>query len=216
LTTDGTQRLAELYEGIASGDYLAVTTGGVSNSNVEYQISSINNALTTITLVSGPSAAISNQPWEIRRRASNLYSTAQWDIGWAGCTSGTYALSTGDVHVDSSGHFRTAFVDQTAYSTSLATAVFSPKADGATTISTGTFTGSDFCPDDVGRVLVIQSGADKGNYKISVYTSASQVTVVNLYTGAAVSFSANASSLSYIIKGDRRLRVSRYTAVVRA
>ena len=212
LATDGVVRIIELYEGIASGDYLAITTGGVNNTNVEYQISAISNDLVTITLTAGPASPIVSQNWEIRRRA-NLISTTCWNQV---IVSGSYALSSGDFHTDSSGHFKTAPIDQTAYTTAAATAVFSAKTDGATTISTGTFTGSDFCPDDVGRVILIQSGVDKGHYKISAYTNSTTVTVQNLYTGAAVSFGATASTLSYILKGDRRLRVSRYTAVLRA
>lgn len=212
LTADATQRIVDVYEGIATGDYLAITTGGVNNTNVEYQIASIANNLQTLTLSSGPTAAITSQNWEIRRRA-NLIGSTCWGTT---LVSGTYTLSSGDFHHDSSGHFKTAAVDQTAYTTAVATAVFSAKTDGATTISTGTFNGSDFHQDDVGKVLMIQSGSDKGHYKISAFTSSTQVTVVNLYTGAAVSFAASAGSLSYIIKGDRRFRVSRYTSVVRA
>ena len=73
-----------------------------------------------------------------------------------------------------------------------------------------------FSKDDEGRVLQILSGPDTGNYKISVFVSATEVTIVNLYTGAAHNFLASTGSLSFKILGERRFRLARYATVVRA
>ena len=65
-------------------------------------------------------------------------------------------------------------------------------------------------------VFYVQSGADKGIYEISAYSNSTTITVKNHYTGAATSFTANASTLTYQIFGDRRFRISKYVTGLRA
>jgi hypothetical protein len=70
--------------------------------------------------------------------------------------------------------------------------------DGATTSGVGTFTGSGFVAGDVGNYLRIESGADAGIYKVSAYTSPTQVTLTRV-SNAAFSASATAGTLTYTV-----------------
>jgi hypothetical protein len=212
LNADGGTSEYTLHEGINGGsttpDYIRLQNGD------EVSIKSINDALTQIIINEPLYISLTNQTWEIRRRAV-ADSTLAVNAGVAArlvTTSGVngiYPLQSGDVGHDSFG-----------------TLVFWPddvgsgeqRFDGATTSGTGTFTttGSPFTIDDVGRVLVIETGSDKGWYKISAFSAGNQITVQNLYTGAAVNFTASASGLTYKMYGERRFKAARYTTVLRA
>jgi hypothetical protein len=82
-------------------------------------------------------------------------------------------------------------------------------------VADGTATGSRFSPDDVGRLLYVLTGVNKGIYEISVFTSATSITVKNHFTGAAVSFTADAA-VTYQMFGDRRVRLSKYVTGLRS
>jgi len=195
LAADAGPTAFAVHEGIATGDYIAFTTGGVSSTNRELTVLSISDTMQTVTTVESFTGALTNQNWEVRRRATLLDHAA----------SGPATL-TGNISQDSRGSVFPATVD-------IGPGTNTQHADGGTTIATGTFTGSGFTPDDVGRALVILTGADAGAYRISAYASAASITVVNLYTGAAVSFAATAGALSYYVQGERRFRHSRYATV---
>lgn len=189
-------------------DFLAVTTGGVSEANVEYQITGISADLKTLTLAEAPDAAITAQPWELRRRAVLTSGGVNPAYSARLVHAGTYyPMQSGDVAYDGSGTLT--FWSEDVGGTFV-------RSDGQTVIGTGTFNGSGFTPDDVGGILVITSGADAGAYKIDSYTSPTQIGVVNAYTGAAVSFSVtSAANLTYVIKGERHYRAARYATVLR-
>lgn len=70
--------------------------------------------------------------------------------------------------------------------------------DGATTISTDTFSGSGFQAGYVGYILSINSGVDRGKYLISSVSGTTQMVVTTL-DGDPVSFSATASDLDYSV-----------------
>ena len=70
--------------------------------------------------------------------------------------------------------------------------------DGATSLGLATFAGSGFVSGDVGRLLRIESGVDAGVYKITIYNSATSLTVAHLNSTAFVA-GATASSLNYTI-----------------
>ena len=175
----------------------------------EYTIATINDTLTTITVSESLTPARTNLTWEIRRPAYDTSSSTTDATKSARLVrpGTTYPLQSGDVAHDSRGALR-------YFAEDIGTGF--QRADGATTISTGTFTGSSFTPDDVGRLLYVQSGADKGIYEISAYSNSTTITVKNHYTGAATSFTANASTLTYQIFGDRRFRISKYVTGLRA
>lgn len=175
----------------------------------EYSILTINDALTTITISETLQTARTNGTWEIRRPGYDTSSVTTEATKWARLTRpmSTFPVQTGDVCHDSRGAHRF-FAEDIGSGFQ--------RTDGATTIATGTFGGSGFSPDDVGRLLYLQSGVDKGIYEISAYTNSTTITVKNHYTGAAVSFAASASTLTYQIFGDRRYRITKYVTGLRA
>jgi len=202
-----------LHEGFNVG-----TTGmdyfnfGAANSGLEYSIKSVNDALDTLILNEPQYTTLSNQTWEIRRRASQTSSVALEPAKSARIvvstgTTGTYPQQTGDVACDSRGFLRF-FANDVGSGTQ--------RTDGAITAGQSTITGSGFCQDDVGRILQISSTNGKGAYRISAFTSSTQVTLVNAFTGAPVSWVPTASGLTYKVWGERRFRASRYTTCVRS
>lgn len=204
-----------LHEGINGGistpDYINF---GAVNSGQEYSISSINDALTTITLNTTYLSPLTNVAFEIRRRALD-YNTATPTpsasytarIIHHELTTGSYPQQPGDICCDSRGFLR--FYDNDIGNGNM-------RSDGKTYSGGGSFDGT-FVYDDVGRLLHIQTGADIGLYKISAWNSATNVTVVNAYTGAAVSFTTTSgATLQYHIYGEKRFRASRYLTGLRA
>ena len=212
LNADATPRAWSLHEGILAGTslYDRISLG----SHGEFGIASVSNDLTTITLNDEPGFNAAGQTWEIRRRATPVaFSTANFPQGVNAALVARLTYShmegprqSGDLCQDHLGAIIAFGAD---------VGVPLTKSDGATTAATAGFTGSGFSPDDVGRALIITTGADKGPYEIATYVSSTQVTVKNPRTHAAVSFSATAGTLSYKVQGERRFRASRYVTVLR-
>jgi hypothetical protein len=182
----------------------------------EYSLLTINDALTTLTISETLQTAITNKLWEVRRPAYDAGTTTSVDATKSARlvrNGSTYPLQSGDLcGSDTLG--RTKF-----FSEDIGTGF--QRTDGSIAGGDGTITGTGFCPDDVGRLLYVISGtatqANVGIYEIDLYTSATQVRVKNHYTGAAVSFTADsgANSTTYQIKGDRRVRYSKYVTGLR-
>ena len=197
-------------EGIANGGSAPdfINLGSVNGTN-EFTISAINDALTQITILESGQAALSGQSWEIRRRGFDTSSSTTEAGKTARITrpETVYPIQTGDICADSRGALRFYSEDIGAAAT---------RSDGSITGGSGVFTGSLFTQDDVGRILVITTGANKGVYRISVFTSATSITVVNAYTGAAVSFTADAGPVTYKMYGERRFRLAKYVVTLRA
>ena len=181
----------------------------------EFTLATINDALTTLTFNESLQPVRTNQVWEIRRPGYDTASATTEGTKTARLTrpGTTYPLQTGDLCHDSLGAYRFLSEDiGTGFQ----------RTDGSIAGGSGVITGSGFSPDDVGRLLYVISGtatqANIGVYEISVYTSDTQVTVKNHYTGAAVSFTADAaaSSTTYQVYGDRRFKLTRFVVGLRA
>lgn len=187
-------------------------TGGtfeVDSDLREYTLSTINDALTTLTISESLQLAVTNRRWEIRRAGYDTSSatTEATKLARIVRPQSTYPVQSGDVAQDSRGHYRF-FAEDVGNGFS--------RADGSIAGGTGVFTGTNFIPDDVGRLLYIDTGTNKGIYEISVYTSATSITVRNHYTGAAVVLTADAGPVTYRILGDRRVRLAKYCTGLRA
>jgi hypothetical protein len=187
-------------------------TGGtleVDSDLREYTILTLNDALTTITISETLQPAKMGFEWEIRRPAYDTTSATTEPAKTARIVrpQSTYPVQSGDICQDSRGHYR-------FFSEDIGTGY--QRADGVIAGGSGVLTGSGFCSDDVGRLLYIDTGANKGIYEISVFTSATSITVKNHYTGAAVSFTADAGPVTYRIFGDRRFRLAKYVTGLRA
>lgn len=211
LNADATPRAWSIHEGIlaGAGSYDFINLGAYG----EFTVKSVSADLKTITLNETTMLAAAGLTWEIRRRATPVV----WDtVAAVGADAAQVARlvyshleaprQPGDVSQDHLGGI--AF-----HPADVGTPV--ARADGATTAATGTFDGSGFNPDDVGRMLRITAGADAGPYLISAYTSPTRVTLVNLRTGAAITFAATAGALGYTVRGEKRFRISRYVTVLR-
>lgn len=201
-----------LHEGFSGGGSLpdVINLGSVSGVD-EYTIESVNDALTQIVLVEKyQTSTFSNVAWEIRRRAFETTSTTTEATKTARLVLPqlTYPVQTGDICHDSRGALRFFSEDIGAAAT---------RTDGTCLGGDGVFTGSQFCLDDVGRLFAITSGANTGFYRISVFASATQVTLVNAYTGAPVSLTAETlPPMNYRIYGERRFRLSKYVTTLRS
>lgn len=187
-------------------------TGGtleVLSDMREYTIATINDALTSITITETLQPAQNGRAWEIRRPAYDSSSavtdaTKTARILRAGTS---YPVQSGDMSQDRSGFYQF-FAEDIGSG--------HQRNDGVIAGGNGVFTGTAFYPDIVGRLLYIDSGVNKGIYEISVYTSATSITVKNHYTGAAVSFTADAGPVTYRILGERRFILSKYCTGLRA
>lgn len=204
----------QLHEGIQTGLVAAdcINFGAVASGR-EYAIKSISDDLRTLTLGEGPTTPQTAQAWEIRRKALQDSATSPSPnpavtarIITSQGAWGSYPLQPGDVTCDTRGYLRFHANDVGGVS----------RSDGSTLLGSNVFGGSGFCPDDVGRVLIITTGNDRGAYRISTFTSSTSIAVQNLYTGAVVAFTNNAGGLGYRIMGERRFRAARYTTVLRA
>jgi hypothetical protein len=213
-----TGRTFSIHEGI--------NVGGVSpdkfvflSDNKEFTLATINDSLTTLTFVESLQPSRTNQAWEIRRPAYDTASATTEGTKTArlvrpGNTppgGGVYPIQSGDLCHDKMGPFR-------FFSEDIGAGF--QRADGVIAGGNGDITGSGFSPDDVGRLLYIVSGTgtqlNNGIYEIQTYTSPTSVTVKNHYTGAAVSFTADAGPVTYQIYGDRRFRLTRFVIGLRA
>lgn len=175
----------------------------------EAVISAVSDDLRQLTLADKYQPATAGATWEIRRRALPSSSTVADATLTARIlyTANTVPVQSGDICQDSRGFLQFHPLDAGASQV---------RTDGETTVGSGVFTGSKFTPDDVGRVLVRTDGTDAGAYRISAYTSATQVTVVNLYTGDPFTFSASETGRSYYVVGKRRFQLARYVTVLRS
>lgn len=201
-----------LFEGIAVGGANPDRLVFLDNPSHEYSIATINDALTTITILESRQPVMTGKQWEIRRPAFDTSSATTDSTKLARLVrpQTTYPLQPGDVAHDSRGALRF-WADDIGTGNS--------RSDGAVAGGDGVFTGSGFCKDDEGRLLYITTGvaANLGIWRILTYTSATSITVVNAYTGAAVVFSADAvANKVYKIYGDRRFKITRHVTTLRA
>lgn len=201
-----------IHEGIAVGGATPDRIVFLDDLSREYALASINDALTTLTISEAGQPNMTGKQWEIRRPAFDTTSSTVDSAKLARIVrpETTYPLQAGDITHDSRGALRF-FSEDIGNGNS--------RADGAITGGSGVFTGSGFCADDVGRLLYITTGnaANLGVWRISVFTSATSITVVNAYTGAAVSFTADAAADKvYKIYGDRRFKITKQVTTLRA
>lgn len=189
--------------GGATADYIRFSDGR------EFTLNTINDALTSITIAESGQPARTNVTWEILRPGypTTSATTDATKTSRLVTPTVTFPLQSGDAAYDSRGALR-------FFSEDIGTGF--QRADGVIAGGSGAFTGTLFCPDDVGRLLYITTGANVGIYEISVFTSATSITVKNHYTGAAVSLTADAGPVTYQIYGDRRYRNARFVVGLRA
>lgn len=208
LATDAGPMSFTVHSGINAGG-TAPDKFAFTGDQREYTILTINDALTTITISETLQYVRTNQAWEIRRPAYDTTSATTDATKTARIVrpQSTYPVQSGDVAQDSRGHYR-------FFSEDIGSGC--QRADGVIVGGSGAFTGSGFCSDDVGRLLYIDTGTNKGIYQISAFTSATAVVVNNHYTGAAVSLSADAGPVTYRVLGDRRFRLAKYVTGLRA
>lgn len=203
-----------IHEGIAFGtvnpDFINL---GSASTGPEYSILSISDNLQTITISESGQLPITTQQFEIRRKAldnagttPNASITARLVRCQDELAAGIYPQQSGDIAPDSRGMLR-------FWPEDVGTGV--QRTDGQTFAATNDFVGSGFSVDDVGRLLLITDGSDKGTYKISGFTSSTQVSIINAYTDAAQNFTASAASLTYKVLGERRFRAAKYVTVLR-
>ena len=201
-----------IFEGISAGGSSPDKLVFLDDLTREYSINSINDALTSITILEARQPVMTGKQWEIRRPAFDTASSTTDSTKLARLVrpQTTYPLQPGDFAHDSRGALRF-WADDIGTGNS--------RSDGAVTGGNGVFTGSGFCKDDEGRLLYITTGvtANKGVWRILTYTSPTSVTVVNAYTGAAVVFSADAAADKvYKIYGDRRFKITKHVTTLRA
>ena len=201
-----------LHEGISAGGVAPDRLVFLDDLTREYRIATISDDLTTLTITDARQSAMVGKNWEIRRPAFDTAATAVDSTKLARLVrpGSTYPLQPGDVVHDSRGALRFWANDIGSGNS---------RSDGSITGGDGVFVGSGFCADDVGRLLYITTGVtgNQGIWRISVYSSATTVTVVNAYTGAAVTFSADATADKvYKIYGDRRFKIVKHVTTLRA
>lgn len=215
LSADAGPTSYTMHEGINVGasnpDFINF---GAVDSGEEYSILSINDNLDTLVLNLPQYKTLTNQNFEIRRRASQTATvTPQAGLSarivLSSGSTGTYPQQVGDVACDSRGFLK-------FYPNDVGTG--NQRTDGSKTAAGNAFLGSGFCLDDVGRILQITSttsGNDLGAYRIASFVSSSQVTLVKAHTGSAVSWVTTEGTVTYKVWGDRRFRASRYTTCLR-
>jgi hypothetical protein len=194
--------------GTSNPDYLVFLPGGVNQSGLrEYSIKSISDDLTTLTLNDHPFTTLSGQSWEIRRRGNMDWSGYAANGGVSARVVTFGPAQSGDVYADSRGQLWLHPQDVV----SSASFTLTGATTGGNTLDDAH---SPFAQDMVGRAVIIASGVNKGSYKIATYVSATQVTLVDAFTGAAAAFTADAA-LTYKLLGERRFRLARYLTVLR-
>jgi hypothetical protein len=206
--------------GIVFSVHEGINVGGVSPDKFvfledgrEFTLATINDALTTLTIAETLQPSRTNKTWEIRRPGYQTSSVTTEGTKTARLLfpQNTYPVQTGDVVHDSRGCNR-------FFPEDIGTGF--QRADGVIAGGNGNITGTGFSVDDVGRLLYIVSGtatqANNGIYEISVFNSATSVTVKNHYTGAAVSLTADTGPVTYQLYGDRRFKFTRLVVGLRA
>lgn len=196
----------EINEGIATNDYMAFPDPVNDASVTDHQILSVSDDLKTITIDQW-TGTLTGKKFEVRRRGIN----DSRDVSDASLnarvlySAAATPLQPGDISQDCEGTIE--YWPDDVRSRPVRT-------DGATTAAGSTFGAAAAAPtaDDVGRLLVVQSGADKGIYKITA-VAGTNLTLGKLAGGAAT-LTATATGLSYQIIGDRRIRISHYVTVL--
>jgi len=197
-----------VHEGIAAGGANPDKIRFLSD-NTEYNIATINAVGTTLTITESLQVPRTNQPWEIIRAGYDTASITTDATKNARLvrTATTYPIQSGDMAHDSRGAYRFFAEDiGTGYQ----------RADGVISTASNVFTGSDFSKDDEGRLLYIISGANTGIYEIQTYSGPTSIIVKNHYTGGIVTFTIDTGPITYQVQGDRRFRLSKYVASLRA
>ena len=196
-----------VHEGIAAG---GVNADKIRFSDgVEYTIATIDSTSVTLTITESLQLARTNQTWEIIRPGydtSSITTDATKNARLVR-TNTTYPVQSGDMAHDSRGAYR-------FFTEDIGTGW--QRTDGSVGGIGNTFTGTNFCSDDVGRLLYIMSGTNLGIYEIQTFSSSTSVVVKNHYTGAAVSLAVDAGPITYQVQGDRRFRISKYVVSLRA
>ena len=209
LAVDAVARAWSLHEGVKTGaadmDFINLVGTG------ELSIFGISDDLLTITTNEATYAAAANVAWEIRRRAVPVAYGAAAGVDAAKVARLLYTYweqprQPGDVAQDHRGAL-------CFHAADIGTPIV--RADGVIAGGSGAFTGTAFTKDDVGRSLLISTGANKGPWRISAFTSATDITVVDARTGAAAVLAADAGPVSYAVVGEKRFRASRYATVLR-
>ena len=207
-----------IHEGIALGgvapDRLVFLD---DQSNREYSILTMNNAMDSITISETRQTASTNRQWEIRRPAFDTASSSVDSTKLARLVrpAATYPLQVGDIAHDSRGALR-------FWTDDIGTG--NQRADGATAASV-VFTGTGFCKDDEGRLLNIVSGtgtqANNGLYRILTFTNSTTVTLASAYVGyptppVLANLIADAGPVTYKVFGDRRYKITKQVTTLRA
>lgn len=204
LAADAGPSTYSIHEGIAVGATLYDVIRIAGN---DYPIAAISDDLTTLTLGVHTFLALAGQTWEIRRRAYQSAATGV-DTSYVARILDpalAWAQQSGDFVIDYRGILGFYPADVNAVQ----------RADGAIAGGDGTFVGTAFSPDDVGRVLIVTTGANRGHYRVSAFTNATTITLANARTGAAVTLAADVGPITYQMAGERRYRLSRYVSVYR-
>ena len=180
----------------------------------EYTIATINDTLTTITIVEGRQTAVTGKQWEIRRPAFETASGAVDSTKLARLVepATTYPLQTGDVACDSRGALRF-WADDIGSG--------NQRTDGVLAGGNKVLTGTDFCSDDVGRLLYIVNSATAANNGIfritAVNVGGTTATVDSAYPGGTIpNFTADAGPITYKVYGDRRFKITKQVTTLRA
>lgn len=196
-----------VHEGISAGnstpDKFVFTSDGS-----ELTIASINDTMTAITITEYPQVARTNQAWEIKRPGYMDYTATTVNASKLGRVLmpwNTFPVQSGDMSIDYKGHHRF-FAEDVGNG--------AVRSDGSCA-GGNTFTGSGFSKDDIGRLLYIDTGANKGIYEISEYASSTSITVKNHYTGGSVTLAADAGPITYRVFGERRVRLAKYLVGLR-
>jgi hypothetical protein len=209
--TPGSNISFSVYEGINAGgvypDKLYFPTDGR-----EFTIATISDDMLTMTIAETFQQPRTSVQWEIRRPAYDTASATTEPSKTARLTrpQSTYPVQSGDICHDSAGHHRF-FSEDIGQGWSLST--------GSTT-GGATFVGGNtdpvFHPDAVGRLLYIDTGPNVGVYEIASVVDQFTVTLVNHYTGAPASLTADAGPITFRVYGERRFRLTRYVTGLRA
>lgn len=198
--------------GSSAPDYFVCTTGGNKPGLEHWALGSISDDLKSLTLYTNAWVNLAGQTWEIRRRGLENRRTSQGvDSAYTSrllFAEYSYPAQSGDVSQDTKGYVK--YFAGDIGGTSLTAGVAIGGTSHFQAASNNVFT-----QDDVGRILLITSGVNKGPYRIAEAYSSAEVILVDHYTGLPANLTAD-SSISYKIMGERRIRMSRYVTSLRS
>ena len=203
-----------VHEGIAGTGSAPDRIVFLDDLTREYTIATINDALTTITIAEARQTAVTGKQWEIRRPAFENASGSVDSTKLARLNepATTYPLQPGDVACDSRGGLRF-WVDDIGSG--------NQRTNGVLAGGNKVLTGTDFCSDDVGRLLYIVNSATTANNGIYAITAVNvggtTATVDSAYPGGTISnFTADAGPITYKVYGDRRFKITKQVTTLRA